>query len=246
MRSGLGAGSSTSRRRPGGSSRSVRPGRELPADSADLTDAHGVDGSDGSDGPPEDPERAYRVAREIALRKLETRDRTRSELADALHARATPQPIVDAVLDRLTEVGLVDDTRFARSWVETRQRTRRLAGRALSAELRSHGVADDLVAAAVDEIDPAVEQRAAYQLARDRVARSRGLPTAVVTRRVVGQLSRRGYDAGLAFRAVRAALAVGGLDADIDPVQDDGPVAGAHVDTSDTETAYAGTARPTA
>ena len=162
--------------------------------------------SDGADGVLVDPERAYRVAREIVLRKLETRDRTRAELTDALRTRATPEPVIEAVLDRLGEVGLVDDQRFARTWVESRQRTRGLAGRALTAELRRKGVPDDAVASAVGAIDPAAEERAAFELARTRVTRSPGLPADVLTRRVVGQLARRGYDGGLAYRAVRAAI----------------------------------------
>ena len=181
------------------------------SDSAGRRGSHrpgdpGGPGSTGGAGEPDDPERAYRVAREIALRKLETRDRTRAELADALRARATPETVVEAVLDRLGDVGLVDDTRFAISWVESRQRTRRLAGRALTAELRRHGVADAVAASAVGGIDPAAEEHAAFQLARERVARSSGLAQEVLTRRIVGQLSRRGYDGALSFRAVRAAL----------------------------------------
>ncbi len=184
----------------------------------------GADGGADDPGPAElDPDHAYRVAREIALRKLETRDRTRAELADALRERATPEPVIDAVLTRLTEVGLVDDVRFARSWVESRQRTRSLAGRALTAELRRRGVDDDTVASAVDTIDPAGEEQRALQLARERVARSPGLSAQVLTRRIVGQLARRGYDSAVCFRAVRAALgeAARPVPDDPDVVSDD-------------------------
>ena len=165
---------------------------------------------------PVDAAEAYRVAREIALRRLESRDRTRAELASTLRDRETPDTVAAAVLDRLTEVGLVDDTRFARTWVETRQRTRGLAGRALGAELRQRGVADEIVAEAVEVVDPETEERTALALARDRVARTRGLAPEVVTRRVAGQLARRGYSAGVAFRAVRTAVAEVGPTADVE------------------------------
>lgn len=163
-----------------------------------------------------DPDEAYRAAREIVLRRLETRDRTRAELAGTLRDRDTPDTVATAVLDRLTEVGLVDDTRFARTWVETRQRTRGLSGRALSAELRRRGVADEVVADAVEVVDHQTEERTALALARERVARSRGLAPDVVTRRVAGQLARRGHSAGVAFRAVRQAVAEVGPAADVE------------------------------
>lgn len=163
-----------------------------------------------------DPAHAYRTAREIALRRLESRDRTRAELAVTLRDRETPDTVAAAVLDRLTEIGLVDDTRFARTWVETRQRTRGLAGPALSAELRQRGVSDDVVAEAVQAVDPETEERTALELARVRVARTRGLAPEVVTRRVAGQLARRGYSAGLAFRAVRTAVTEVGPEADVE------------------------------
>jgi len=163
-----------------------------------------------------DPAQAYRTAREIALRRLESRDRTRAELAVTLRDRETPETVAAAVLDRLTEVGLVDDTRFARTWVETRQRTRGLAGQALSAELRQRGVSDEVVAEAVEVVDPETEERRALELARARVARRRGLAPEVVTRRVAGQLARRGYSAGVAFRAVRTAVAEVGPEADVE------------------------------
>ena len=44
------------------------------------------------------------------------------------------------MLDRFTEVGLIDDAAFARAWVSSRQAGRGLARRALSAELRAKGV----------------------------------------------------------------------------------------------------------
>ena len=50
--------------------------------------------------------------------------------------RNVPDEVASQLLDRFEEVGLIDDEAFARSWVDSRQRTRGLARRALAQERR--------------------------------------------------------------------------------------------------------------
>src|SRR5215213_6281976 len=59
----------------------------------------------------------YVVARSIALDRIAARARTRHELAQALKSRNVPPQVAEQVLDRLQEVGLVDDAAFAEAWV---------------------------------------------------------------------------------------------------------------------------------
>ena len=77
-------------------------------------------------GPPADPEA---VARAIVLTKLTAQARSRHELTDALAAKAVPADVAKQVLDRFTEVGLVDDAASAGSGPRLRQRRRRRRGR---------------------------------------------------------------------------------------------------------------------
>src|SRR5690606_41881804 len=76
------------------------------------------------------------VAREICLRLLAVRPRTRAALATALYRRGIPEDTVTEVLDRYGEVGLIDDAAFARAWVTSRHHGKGLARRALAGELR--------------------------------------------------------------------------------------------------------------
>ena len=62
------------------------------------------------------------MAREIALRRLSVRARSRKELAQDLKSRDVPAEAAAAVLDRFAEVGLIDDAAFAEEWVEARGR----------------------------------------------------------------------------------------------------------------------------
>jgi regulatory protein len=162
-------------------------------------------------GPEADPES---VARTILLAQLTGQARTRAELRAKLAGRQVPDEVAERLLDRFEEVGLVDDAAFARSWVDTRQQGRGLAPRALRQELRRKGVADDVVAEALEQVDAASQERAARALVRKRLRAMRGLDTTVATRRLVGMLARKGYSSGLAFAVVRAELVDQGTDAE--------------------------------
>jgi regulatory protein len=154
-------------------------------------------------GPDADPES---VARTILLDQLTGRARSRHELADKLRQRRVPDDVATRLLDRFTEVGLVDDAAFARQWVESRQASRGLARRALADELRRKGVDTEVVREAVDGVDPADEEAAARALVRKKLRSLQAVDRATATRRLAGMLARKGYPAGLAFAVVKDEL----------------------------------------
>ena len=189
------------RARPGGSA-DAETALGLPGD----TDAPGAPKEPGA---PEDPEAA---ARQICLRLLTLAPRTRAQLADALQRRHIPGPAAEAVLDRFTEAGLIDDPAFARAWVESRHHGRGLSRRALSTELRRRGVADEDVQEAVEQVGPDQEAATARQLVAGRLGATRGQPPEARVRKLMGVLARKGYGAALAYRVVREALEAEGAE----------------------------------
>jgi regulatory protein len=154
--------------------------------------------------PPEDPEE---VARQILLRRLTERPRSRAELAKSLAKRRVPDDVATRVLDRFTEVGLIDDAAFARSWVESRQRGRGLASRALAHELRTKGIDRQTAQEALGTLDPDDERQVAARLVRRKLPSMARQPPQVARRRLVGMLARKGYPAGLAMAVVSDELA---------------------------------------
>ncbi|MBB2912220.1 regulatory protein [Streptosporangium becharense] len=132
--------------------------------------------------------------------------RTRAQLAEALRKREVPQEAADAVLERFSEVGLIDDEAFAAAWVSSRHAGRGLARKALASELRHRGVDEDTVKEAVEQVDPEQEAETARRLVERKLRATRGLDSAVRTRRLAGMLARKGYGPGLAFRVIREAL----------------------------------------
>lgn len=147
------------------------------------------------------------VARILVLRRLDSAPRTRAELEGYLRQRGVPDDAAAEVLDRFEDVGLIDDVAYAEGWVRSRHGTKGLGRRAVAAELRRKGVSDDIVAAALEPIDPAQERERAMALARSRYPQVMGLPYATQVRRLMGALTRRGYEISLASEVVRQVVA---------------------------------------
>ncbi len=156
--------------------------------------------------PPQEPPDHEAVARKILLDQLTGQARSRHELAERLARRNVPDEVAGRLLDRFEEVGLVDDEAFARSWVDSRQRTRGLARRALAQELRRKGVADETARDVLAEVDPGDEEQAARALVRKKLRGLRGVDDTVAARRLAGMLARKGYSAGLAYAVVKDEL----------------------------------------
>ena len=178
---------------------------------------------DVAPGPAEDelgdPESA---ARGLCLRALTGAPKTRQQLADMLAGRGIPEGAAETVLDRFSEVGLIDDAAFARAWVSSRSTGRGLARRALSAELRAKGVDAEVAAAAVEAVDDDDERETARRLVDRRIGAMRRLDRATATRRLMGLLARKGYSGGLAAAVVREALDAdsAGVDEEFDAIED--------------------------
>lgn len=141
-------------------------------------------------------------ARDIVLRRLESSDRTRAELADSLAERQIPTRIADQVLDRMTEVGLINDEAFARGWVASRQQRKHLSRRMLTEELRRKGIDPGLAQDVVAPVDEDDEYEAAVTLVRKRLPAMERLEPSVKRRRLAGLLARRGFGSGLVFRVL--------------------------------------------
>lgn len=168
-------------------------------------------------GPPD-----AAAAMEVALRFLGTRPRTRRELTLRLRRASVAEPIVERTLERLTELGYVDDLGFARWWAEQRDRHAPRGRRLLEAELRQRGVPREVIEeyraehheperAPEDEALPGTEADRARE-ALDRHLRGRPLPADRRALQRIGMfLMRRGFDPD----TVRSVLR--------DPASDSGP-----------------------
>lgn len=138
------------------------------------------------------------AAHRAALRALARRAHARFDLRRRLLQKQHPPHAVDEALDRLSDVGLLDDARFAVDYAAAKARRGRGPAR-LVRDLQSQGVdrriAEEAVrtSLAAEGVDPADAVRA---LAEKRARQLAGLPAPVRKRRLVAFLARRGFSGG--------------------------------------------------
>ena len=80
------------------------------------------------------------VVLEAAARFLEARSRSVSEVRRRLTSAGYRTELVDGAIDRMADLGMLDDETFARAWVESRDRARPRGERAIREELRLKGI----------------------------------------------------------------------------------------------------------
>ncbi|MDQ3991961.1 MAG: recombination regulator RecX [Actinomycetota bacterium] len=138
-----------------------------------------------------------------ALRLLSVRSRSRSELRGRLLRAGFEEAEVEAALDDLQRVGLLDDAAFARDLATRHVHGRGAGSRAATTALRRFGVDPELAERTVGEVAGDDEEARAEAVARRRLSRMTGLDAATTYRRLVGFLQRRGYDGHTAREVCR-------------------------------------------
>ncbi|HEY2887587.1 MAG TPA: regulatory protein RecX [Candidatus Limnocylindrales bacterium] len=147
------------------------------------------------------------VVLEAALRFLEARQRSVAEVRRRLAQAGYRDDLVAGAIERLGDLGVLDDEAFTTAWVESRDRARPRGERALRRELAVKGVdrvlVDEAMAArrpepggAGDPDLPAAERLLARHAAKlERVADPR-----VRRQRAYALLVRNGFDSEIAGR----------------------------------------------
>lgn len=131
-------------------------------------------------------QRAY----ERCLRYLARRSRSVAEIRRYLERIGASAATVEAVIGRLTAAGYLDDRAFAAAWVADRERLRPRSQAALRQELRQKGIADAVIAEALQGLD---DQEAAYRAALPRARRLAQLDSRAFRQKLGSFLLRRGF-----------------------------------------------------
>lgn len=153
-------------------------------------------------GPGDGDPRA--AAKAVVLRRLTAAPRSRAQLAGDLAGRGFEEAVIEEVLDRFVEVGLIDDAEYARMVVRSQGESRRLGRRGLAQELRKRGVPEAEAAEALAGLDPEVEEGRARELVRRRWDPSGDQQAQA--RRLAAMLGRRGFPGDMITRVVTDAL----------------------------------------
>ncbi len=145
---------------------------------------------------------AREQAYQRALRYLGYRPRTEAELRRYLRRREVAEDDIAAVLERLRDLGLVNDHDFARAWVDDRTAFHPRGRRALRAEMRRKGLPEDAIEQALESVD---EAALAAEAARKGLRRYGNLPWPAFRQKMSAYLARRGFPYAIVREVVREA-----------------------------------------
>jgi regulatory protein len=143
---------------------------------------------------------AGREVYELAVRALSRKERSTAELATWLRERGLDVEDVDAVIDRLTAIGELDDERFARLFAEDKQELAGWGPERVREALLARGVAPEHIETALAADPEEVQIKRANDLL---VRRGRSLDSEAEKTSALGYLTRRGYSYEIAYEAIR-------------------------------------------
>ena len=142
----------------------------------------------------------------VSMHALTRRGMSIAEMTRLLEAREIEPDDVEAEIERLEGVGLLDDQALADNLVRTLQDRKGLGRSAISAELRRRKVDQGAIDEALDSIDTDDELPRAIEVATKRAGQLSSYDAATAKRRLGAYLQRRGYSGSVLSAAMNAAL----------------------------------------
>jgi regulatory protein len=133
-------------------------------------------------------------AKEFALKLLSFRPRSKKELKDRLKKKAFVGEVIEQTLDRLEELNLIDDQKFASMWVEEKLKYRPTGRRVLERELYLKGIEKDIIQEVLDEVYSGLDEKElALKILEKKKKQYAKLDEDVAKRRINNLLLRRGF-----------------------------------------------------
>ena len=143
---------------------------------------------------------------DAALSYLTARARTEGEMERYLSKQQFGEVEVYDCIERLKELGYLNDRQFAADFIATRLSTKPVSRRKLREQLYSHKLEAEVIQEALEAVTDAVEEENAAQVAAKFWRQFEGLEEYERKVRVVRRLLGRGYDLGLVRARVEAMI----------------------------------------
>jgi regulatory protein len=144
-------------------------------------------------------------AHNISMHALTRKGVSSTEMVELLRSRELDESDVQFEVERLEQVGLLNDGELASTLVRTLRERKGLGRSAISAELRRRKIDATAIEGALEEVaDDELER--ALEVATKRAPQLRSLDQETARRRLGAFLMRKGYSGGVVSAAVTAAL----------------------------------------
>jgi regulatory protein len=131
------------------------------------------------------------TAYQKSINYISYQPRTEQEVRQKLESNSYSNEIIDITVGKLLSIGLIDDQKFAKDWVDNRFEFRPRSKRALFYELRRRGIPTDYIEAATEDVDDSVM---AFKAASKQAHKYRTCDWKEFRKKMLGFLSRRGFN----------------------------------------------------
>lgn len=137
-----------------------------------------------------------------AMYYLSFKSRTQREMENYLDEKQFGEVEVYDAVERLKELGLIDDEKYARDFIDSRLNTKAVSRRHLFEQLSAHFIPKEVIEAALDALPESTDSENALLLADKYYRQLNSLDEDERREKVAQRLMRRGYS----FETVKAAL----------------------------------------
>ena len=127
----------------------------------------------------------------LALRFLSFRSRSIKEVRDFLSKKRLPEKEIENLINYFVELGFLDDKKFAKTWIEERQKYKNKSRLALKLELQKKGVKPEIIEELLNE------SRNDYEIAKEFIKKKRerfaNLDWDSFVKKAAGGLRQKGF-----------------------------------------------------
>ncbi len=142
---------------------------------------------------------------DVAVRALMRRAHSIHEMKQKLERRSESKLLVQVVMARLKEKGMIDDARYAKQFARQRTESRKQGKYRVARDLRARGIPDRHITSALEEVAQTSDEAA---MVRQRIARKlRSYRGEIDERKMAsmyGSLLRAGFSADVVRRELKA------------------------------------------
>jgi len=140
-----------------------------------------------------------------AVRALMRRAHSVHEMKQKLERRSQNKLLVQVVMARLKENGLMDDARYAKQFARQRTQTRKQGKYRVARDLRARGIPDRHISSALEEVAQTSDEAAMVRQRIERKLRSyHGEIDEKKMASIYGSLLRAGFSADVVRRELKA------------------------------------------
>ncbi|MCB9135216.1 MAG: RecX family transcriptional regulator [Anaerolineales bacterium] len=135
-----------------------------------------------------------------ALHLISYRPRSEAEIRNHLEKYQIPEEITTTVIARLRETGMLNDQKFAETWIENRAAFRPRSKFALRLELAQKGIDETTIANTLATVN---DEAQAYEAGRKKARQLRDMDEKTFQQKLLGFLARRGFSYEVASPVVK-------------------------------------------